>query len=78
MDYQRPRAGLRQHDLDALKVFDAMPASAGVSPKTTGVIINKGRTAVHELCKAGILESRRIGGSRIVTVGSIRRLLAGE
>lgn len=57
-----------------LQQFKNLPDEAGVSLPVTGYLINRSRASIYRDVKAGRLEAVKIGGSKRIKVGSIRKL----
>ena len=64
--------------LAALAAFTSKPDEAGVSVSVTVELLESSRASVNRHIKSGLLDSFKVGNSRRVTVGSIRRVCAAR
>jgi len=61
----------------ALTVFTSQPDDSGVSIPVACAILDRSRASIWRDIAAGRLEAFRIGRSRKIKVGSLRRACAG-
>ncbi len=54
--------------------FEPLAYSVKVAVRVSGL----GRTKIYELIKSGVLDSVRVGGRRLVTAQSLKRLVAND
>lgn len=60
---------------DAILQFDSAPDSMLVDIPTAMVIINRSRASLYRDFKAGRLTTVKVGNSRRIQVGGIRRMI---
>ncbi len=63
--------------LEIVEAFPWLPDTAGISIPVWGILSGRSRASTYRDMAAGTIESFTIGRSRVLRVGSCRRLLTG-